>query len=271
MGTNWSTSTLLQKAGNGSNRLPASYVRNGPSDIAREAIVPLPASVSGLVFGTDDLLYDATVWWRWLLQLLSRMGMHTHFLAMYRVWRHEYLPGVVCGQCDFWDALRAMLRSAGLTSGQIDEVLVASRPRKLQLEQNVRPFPGVKSTLARLAASGIPMAVFSFSSDSNQCVSERLRSLGVLSYFSVVLSSVELGVRLTEAGGYRSAAEAIGIPSSEMAFVGHGAEDLAGAADAEMLTIAVNYDADARADVFLERFDQLDQTVQFQPVRRQTG
>lgn len=31
----------------------------------------------GLLFDMGDVLYDATVWRRWLLQLLHKMGLHT--------------------------------------------------------------------------------------------------------------------------------------------------------------------------------------------------
>jgi FMN phosphatase YigB (HAD superfamily) len=49
----------------------------------------------------------------------------------------------------------------------------------------------------------------------------------------------------------------MGLPADRVAFVGHDAEELAGAARVGLATIAFNYDPDARADVFITRFRQL--------------
>jgi hypothetical protein len=47
------------------------------------------------------------------------------------------------------------------------------------------------------------------------------------------------------------------MPASEAAFVGHDAEELSGAAAVGMRTIAFNHAADAKADRYLIRFEQL--------------
>jgi FMN phosphatase YigB (HAD superfamily) len=47
------------------------------------------------------------------------------------------------------------------------------------------------------------------------------------------------------------------LPADRVAFVGHDAEELAGAAALGMPTIAFNYDPDAQADVFIASFQQL--------------
>jgi hypothetical protein len=63
----------------------------------------------------------------------------------------------------------------------------------------------------------------------------------------------------------------MGTAVAEMAFVGHDADELGGAAGAGARTIAYNCDPDARADVYLDRFNQLTQTVQIRSPRRQAG
>jgi hypothetical protein len=60
---------------------------------AREAAA-FALDVSGLIFDVPGVLYDGTLWTRWLFQLLSRMGMYSHFTAFARLWEEEYLPRV---------------------------------------------------------------------------------------------------------------------------------------------------------------------------------
>jgi hypothetical protein len=49
----------------------------------------------------------------------------------------------------------------------------------------------------------------------------------------------------------------MGLEPDLIAYVGHDGDELAGAALAGMPTIALNYDHDAIADVYLEHFQQL--------------
>jgi hypothetical protein len=47
------------------------------------------------------------------------------------------------------------------------------------------------------------------------------------------------------------------IAATETAFIGHDTVELCGARKAGLKTVAFNYDADAQADAYLERFDEL--------------
>src|SRR5688572_25399314 len=123
-------------------------------------------AVAGLVFDMGDVLFDATVWRLWLLQLLHRMGLQTGYRTFYDVWDREYLDEVHRGRRDYAEAFDSFLRAGGLTRSQIDEVNAASQIRKSRLEDDVQPFPGVRSTLARLHAGGFRMAVLSDSESS---------------------------------------------------------------------------------------------------------
>ena len=56
---------------------------------------------------------------------------------------------------------------------------------------------------------------------------------------------------------YGAALAALQLPAAEVAFVGHDARELRGAAVQGLVTIAFNSDRDARADVYLQRFEDL--------------
>lgn len=221
----------------------------------------LPRAISGLLFDMGDVLYDATLWRRWLLRVLSRLGLHTNYRSFYHVWDHDFLDDVHRGRREFSEAFGAFLRSAGLSAGQIDEVKAACQARRGQWEQTARLLPGVKATLTKLHASGVVMGVLSDSEHPAVVLLERLRRLGVGDFFKAVVSSTDLERIKPDPVCYRTVLEAMELSAEQVAFVGHDTEELAGAAKAGLSTIAFNYDPDAKADVFLARFEELLQLV----------
>jgi HAD superfamily hydrolase (TIGR01509 family) len=214
-------------------------------------------SVRGLLFDLDDVLCDNTVWRRWLLKLLTRMGLATHYHSFFRLWQDEYLDAVHRGRCEFEQAFRMFLRSAGMTPGQIDEVQAASQARRLELDAGARPLPGVLPTVSRLHGAGLVLGIVSNSDKTSAELKSRLASWGLTNYFRTVVSSIDLGQTKPAAVCYRTALAAMNIPAAETAFVGHDTVELSGARKAGLKTVAFNYDADAMADVYLERFDEL--------------
>jgi HAD superfamily hydrolase (TIGR01509 family) len=213
--------------------------------------------VAGLLFDMGDVLYDATLWRRWLLRVLSQLGVHTNYRSFFHIWDHDFLDDVYRGRREFCEAFQAFLLSVGLSPGQIDEVEAACQARRNEWEQTARPLPGVKSTLAKLHAAGVPKGVLSDSECSGAVLGERLERLGLGGMFTTVVSSIDLERIKPDPACYHAALRAMGLSADQVAFVGHDAEELAGAARVGMPTIAFNHDADAEADVFLTRFCEL--------------
>ena len=213
--------------------------------------------VRGLLFDLGDVLYDATVWRRWLLQLLSRLGLHTHYRAFFHLGDHEYLADVYRGRRDFNEAFRVFLLAAGLSHGQIDEVQAACKARRTECETTARALPGVKTTLRRLHASGIALGVTCNCEHPAADTIRQIERLGLGDLFTTVVTSVDVGQVLPEPTGYRAALAALKLEAAQTAFVGHDGEELAGAARLGMPTIAFNFDPDAQADVYLARFEEL--------------
>ena len=213
--------------------------------------------VRALMFDMGDVFYDATLWRRWLLQLLSRMGLHTNYRSFYRVWERDFLDPVHRGECELGEALRAFLRAVGLKRGQIDEVEAASQARRRELETGIRPLPGVRSTLKRLHAAGATLGVLCNAETSADGVSERLTTLGLDGLFKAVVSSFDLRRTKPDAECYLATLEAMQQTAAVTAFVGHDAIELAGAAAVGLRTVAFNADADAVADRAIGPFEEL--------------
>ncbi|MDZ7617458.1 MAG: HAD family hydrolase [Patescibacteria group bacterium] len=218
---------------------------------------PLPRQVRGLLFDFGGVLYDDTVWRRWLLRLLAHAGLHTHYNSFYCVWDRDFAADVYCGRRTFCDAFSAFLRAAGVPRGLVDEILAACRGLRRDLDESIRPLPGVRCTLARLARMNFLLGILSDSELPAEQLSAYLAEFAPLQVFDAVVSSIDLGRMKPDSECYLAALAKMGLAPSEVAFVGHKAAELAGARAVGMATVAVNGGLDAEADIYLDRFDQL--------------
>jgi HAD superfamily hydrolase (TIGR01509 family) len=214
-------------------------------------------SIDGLVFDMGDVLFDATAWRRRLLQLLRHMGLQASYRSLFDLWDSDYLDAVHRGDRDYAEAFVAFLRDAGLSPGQIDEAVAVSHQCKRQIEADVRPFPGVRETLARLRAQGLRLAVLSDSESPAAAIAARLHTLGLGDSFATVVSSIDLRQTKPHPLGYRTTVESLELRTEQVAFVGHDTAELRGARRCGLRTIAFNYDRDASADCRIHRFCDL--------------
>lgn len=256
-------SRLLDAHGSAKNHL-------APRDVLALRTVA-PVALAALVLDLDHVLYDASPWQRWLLQLLNRIGLHTHYQAFFCTFERDYLEQVYCGERDYWDALRGYLLEAGVSRGRVEEVLAAGHGKHRELWRDVRPFPGVLTTLSQLAARGVRLAILSNSVTGGQEVAGQLEQLGIRSRFEVILSSRDLRLAKPTPESYQAAISALGLAPESIGFIGHSTLELAGAGLAGLTTIAVNHADDAQADIYLDRFEQLLPIVSPPTARQRVG
>jgi FMN phosphatase YigB (HAD superfamily) len=222
-------------------------------------------SIEIVFFDLCGVLYDESYWRRWLLQLTSRMGLHTHYALFYRAWECEFQDAVCQGRIEYWQALQQFLRSVGLSRGQIDEVTAAGMGRWRAFEEQIRPFPHVVATLARLAERNVRMAICSARPLSREALLGKLRRLGLIRWFSnVTASNASLDARSRRAF-FQNELGKQGVSAQHAAYVGCRREDLTAAANAGCFTVAFNRDADAVADACIEQFDQLLDLIHCRP------
>src|SRR5688572_21192831 len=88
---------------------PAATVGKSPADRRRTKPLNALPRVRGLVFDMGDVLYDATLWRRWLLQLLQRLGHLYSYREFYQVWDRDYLDLVHRGKREYREAFASFL------------------------------------------------------------------------------------------------------------------------------------------------------------------
>ena len=227
-----------------------------PAGEPRRAVAA-PRPIRGLLLDACNVLYDDTHWRRWLLRLLLRLGLRTEYGPFFRLFDRDYLDAVYRGQRPFGEALEAFLVSVGLSAGQAEEVHRGLDSYRRLSDAGKRPLIGVRKTLARLSSSGVKLAVFCNSEHSGEAVREQLAETLGEGPFAAVLSSRDLQCTMPAAACYRAALAALELPAAEAAFVGHDARELRGAAAQGLATIAFNGDRDARANIYLQCFEDL--------------
>ncbi len=224
-----------------------------------------PRPIRGLLLDACNILYDDTDWRRWLLRLLMRLGLRTEYGPFFRIFDRDFLDAVYRGQRPFNEALDAFLISAGLTAGQAEEVHHALESYRHHSDASHRPLLGVRATLSQLHASGVRLGVLCNCEHSGETIRQRLAELLGESPWAAVISSRDVGCTMPAAACYLAALYAMHLPAADVAFVGHDARELRGAKLQGLATIAFNGDRDARADVYLQRFEDLIELTRFSP------
>jgi HAD superfamily hydrolase (TIGR01509 family) len=218
---------------------------------------PLAHPPGGVLFDMCNILFDDTVWRRWVLQLLGKMGLTTNYFSFFRLWDRDFLADVHTGRREFREAFESFLRCVGLSAGQIDEVEAASHARRRHLEKHARPLPGVRNTLWRLHQAGFVMGLLCDSEHPTAELRGQMQRFGIEKLFPTLVSSIDLRHCMPAPEIYLSAVKLMNLPPEQVAFVGHDRVELAGAAAVGMTTIAFNFDSDAQADVHITRFEEL--------------
>ena len=146
----------------------------------------VPAEV--VVFDAPGVLYDDSMWHRWLFRLLQRVGLQADFQMFSCVWDEEFVGEIAAGRAEYWDSLRRYLQELGLRRGCIDEVLVAARSRKRSLQQPTCPLNGVKQTIMELFGRGFQLAAVGDRGDAPR-LGDLLGTWQLHRYFSFVEDS----------------------------------------------------------------------------------
>jgi HAD superfamily hydrolase (TIGR01509 family) len=189
-----------------------------------------------------------------MTQLVSHMGVHVEFEDFYCGWEAEFADDVCRGRDEFWHALRTYLLSCGLSRGLCDEILVAGQARHRHLERGVRPFAGVRETLARLRAQPIVMVAVCNSPCPTTQTAAKLNSMGLGTHFDSTVSSLDLGHAMPAPAFFQIVLTQNNLAVDKTVFVSSQGSHLVGAKRAGMTTIAFNHRSAVDADLCLDRF-----------------
>lgn len=209
-------------------------------------------ALRAILFDAGDILYFRPARGQQISAFLHELGLaiQPHHLAdkkalEYKAYRGLMTPG------QYYEAL---LRLYGVQ----DAADIARGKVVLEAESNnVTIFEGVADTLARLKADGYLLGIITDTATPLYAKLEWFERGGFGRCWDSIVSSKELGVRKPDPQIYQAAMEQLGITADQAIFVGHKTTELEGARAVGMQTVAFNYEPDAQADFYIEKFCDL--------------
>jgi beta-phosphoglucomutase-like phosphatase (HAD superfamily) len=204
---------------------PILHSRNGFEPLAAHVKLT-DAKPDVLLFDLCGVLFDDTIWTRWLFQLVSRVGTRLCYDEFIKGWDERLVIDVNCGRREYWEAVQQYLESLDLSRAAADEICVAAKARRRQFDESIRPLPGTKTGLTKLAAHGHRMAVIGNVPYDTATVRQRISHLGLSEYFEEFLSSFDVGSQASPQSRYRCIAERLKATPQAILFISGSAAEL---------------------------------------------
>jgi len=135
---------------------------------------------------------------------------------------------------------------------------IATGVEAMSLDDNtVEIITGVPETICQLKQQGYILGIIT---DTALSLSKKLKwfeQYGFGNVWDAVISSKEMGIRKPSPQMYEQAITQTGVCACDAVFVGHKKTELDGAKAVGLHTVAFNYDADVKADAYIEDFHEL--------------
>jgi FMN phosphatase YigB (HAD superfamily) len=207
-------------------------------------------TIKGIFFDAADVLYarkESTA--TYAVRLLREHGYPAEMSAADAERRKALLHQASGGHISaeyYWDEV---LRMYGVTAP--DEraalhALIMAQP------DDIYGLPGAREAVQALKGRGFVLSIIT---DTIYPLARKmcwLETIGVAEFVDHVACSTELGVHKPDPAIYLGALRQAGLTVEESAFVGHATDELTGARQVGLKTVAVFYGADAQADYYAE-------------------
>jgi putative hydrolase of the HAD superfamily len=207
-------------------------------------------SIRGIFFDAAGVFYDRPrPTHEYVSDLLRERGLPTELSVEDRMRQKALRSQANRGRLspsEYWDQVFLM---HGVANEQERRDLV----RKVDDYSNsVLPIPGGREALAGLKQRGFVLGIVTDTIYPIEWKMGWLAKVGVAEFFDVVACSTVLGTHKPDPAMYLDALQQAQLAPSQAAFVGHDADELEGARKVGMATVAVRYDANAKADYYAD-------------------
>jgi putative hydrolase of the HAD superfamily len=208
--------------------------------------------IRGLLFDAGDILYFRPQRGHRFAAFLHELGLEVHPDHVRKKKAIEYQA--YRGQITHDEYREAVVGIYGLTQ---PEQVARGKQALIDDDGNVAFFEGVPETLCAVKKQGFLLGIVT---DTANSISSKLNWFergGFGHVWDSIISSIDIGARKPDFRIYHAALQQLGLTADQVVFVGHRASELAGARAVGMHTVAFNYDRDASADYFIEKFSDL--------------
>lgn len=210
----------------------------------------------GMIFDNGDILFDASVWRRWLHGKLISLGVELTFDELVTYWEAELID-VYRGRAEYWDRFGRLLKKFKVGEDAQAELQAAARQKAIEVQQHRVTMPGVKETLAALRELDVRLAVLSDTEGGESAVRAILRQLEIEELFDAVVASSDIGHAKPAPAAYEYAVRALDLSHNDCAFIAHDVDELTGAQQVGLFAIAYNDTPLAPRDATIQHFSEL--------------
>ena len=196
-------------------------------------------SIHGWIFQLRGVLYDGTAWKRWLLQLLSKRGLHTHYHLFFRHWDLEFVPRIQNGDLSFQQAVETLLAQTGMATEHVHEILPALRSKRKSLTTEERSLPGVIELLQSLKMTGHSLALWSLEHCDQEVLEDKMDRLGLAPYFDFVAQAEKTQHGRVPDRLLARTLSTMRVARESVAFVGYSPESLRSARMIGLSTVGI--------------------------------
>jgi HAD superfamily hydrolase (TIGR01509 family) len=221
-------------------------------------------TIRGIFFDAADVLYRRPVpTSEYVSRLLAERGYSPMLSAQdwtrQRALRSQAKSGRL-GPDAYWDK---RLQMHGVVNPEVRKELGSMIS---DYSDRVQPVLGGRDALAALKQRGFVLGVVTDTIYPCDRKKRWLDAIGVGEFVDVLACSTALGLHKPEPAIYLRAVQEAGLTPSESAFVGHAADELEGARQAGLVTVAVYHDPHAMADYYAASLLDMLNVPIFQPI-----
>lgn len=217
-----------------------------------------------LIFDMGDLLYDASVWRRWLYNYLTSKKLITiSFEKMIGIWEERFLSKIHTNKISYKDGFKEFLLFLGLSDNDIAILWDLNWNTKKEIESNISPFPLVKETLSELKKRGFKIVVLTDTELKEQEIRNGiLKRLNLQEEIDIIVSSFDIHFRKPDPEAFDFCLKKANSSKNKAIFIAHDEDELTGARKQKLTTVAYNYIEPIEADYKIKSFDEL-LTIEF--------
>jgi putative hydrolase of the HAD superfamily len=234
--------------GNLKELLPLLELKRVPS----KSVEDKPAGIHAVLFDAGDILYYRPDRGGHLGRFLEGLGIA--YTEVPHAKRDSLKRKVYHGRISRDQYRETFLRHLGIT----DPTQIEHGKEMMDADDNdIAFFDGVPETLRKLKENGFLLGIITDTAVPLHIKLAWFERGGFGDVWDSIISSVDVGIQKPAPQIYQAALKQLGLPVDQAVFVGHLQEELDGARAVGMKTIAFNYEGDAQADFYIEKFSGL--------------
>ncbi len=219
---------------------------------AGECKIDKPSGIRGLLFDAGDILYYRPNPGRKLHEFLAELGLLDKPISVER--KQELRELAFHGEITQEEYRQVYLGLYDITS---PDLLERGCQAMDDDDNDVEIIEGVPETLLALKEKGYLLGIITDTANPIHTKLAWFERGGFGNVWDSIISSMELGFKKPDPRIFKAALNQLGLSVQQVVFVGHSLDELDGAREIKMKTIAFNYTETVQADYFVEKFEDL--------------